>query len=134
MGLKERKADPFVGPFMGDKGMVATRVYEAYMEKFEQLKRFIVPDAQKLVYDAVTSDQTVGFELAQGPFLCYLNGTYPYNTSTCTTPGAVATAAGIPQRYIQHYVGVWKAIWSKVGGGPFVTEYPEDVNEFEKSG
>jgi adenylosuccinate synthase len=67
-------------------------------------------------------------EGAQAFLLDIDHGMYPYTTSSSTTSGGVATGLGIPPRYIDKVFGVAKAVYSHVGGGPFVTEiHDEDV-------
>ena len=65
-------------------------------------------------------------EGAQAFLLDIDHGMYPYTTSSSTTAGGVATGLGVPPSYIDHVVGIAKAIQSHVGGGPFVTEIHDE--------
>ena len=56
-------------------------------------------------------------------------GTYPYVTSSNTTVGAVCTGLGIGPQAIDRVLGVSKAYVTRVGGGPFPTEMPPDLDE-----
>ena len=56
-------------------------------------------------------------------------GTYPYVTSSNCTAGAVCTGLGIGPKAIREVLGVSKAYVTRVGGGPFPTEMPPDLDE-----
>ena len=56
-------------------------------------------------------------------------GTYPYVTSSNCTAGAVCTGLGIGPKVIKNVLGVSKAYVTRVGGGPFPTEMPPELDE-----
>lgn len=57
-------------------------------------------------------------------------GLYPYVTSSTCLPGGAAAGAGIPARYIQRVVGVFKAYTTAVGAGPLPTELADETGDY----
>jgi adenylosuccinate synthase len=47
----------------------------------------------------------------------------PFVTSSCTLAAAAYTGGDLPHIYHRHTIGVVKAIMSRVGNGPFLSEY-----------
>jgi adenylosuccinate synthase len=62
------------------------------------------------------------FEAAQGSLLDVDFGTYPYVTSSNSTPAGVWSGSGVPARRLDRIIGVIKAYTTRVGQGPFPTE------------
>ncbi len=62
------------------------------------------------------------FEGAQGTLLDISFGTYPYVTSSFTMSGGVSVGTGVPPRYLDKIIGIYKAYGTRVGEGPFPTE------------
>jgi adenylosuccinate synthase len=62
------------------------------------------------------------FEGAQGALLDVDHGTYPYVTSSNSSPAGVWSGSGVPARRLDRVVGVIKAYTTRVGRGPFPTE------------
>ncbi|MBP6874890.1 MAG: adenylosuccinate synthase [Candidatus Eisenbacteria bacterium] len=75
-------------------------------------------------------------EGAQGAWLDVDHGTYPFVTSSNTTIGGVCTGLGIPPQRIRKVYGVVKAYTTRVGLGPFPTEFagPEADRFRERAG
>ena len=88
-----------------------------------------VTDTVALMHDALAAKKQILFEGAQGTMLDIDFGTYPYVTSSNCTAGAVCTGLGIGPKAIQQVLGVSKAYVTRVGGGPFPTEMPPDLDE-----
>ncbi len=63
------------------------------------------------------------FEGAQGALLDIDAGTYPYVSSGTSSAGGVATQGGIGPRAVDRVLGVFKAYSTRVGNGPFPTEF-----------
>lgn len=94
----------------------------------EQLAPYVA-DTPELLNDALKSGRRILFEGAQGTMLDVDFGTYPYVTSSNTTVGAVCTGLGVGPQAIDRVLGVSKAYVTRVGGGPFPTEMPPDLDE-----
>jgi len=66
------------------------------------------------------------FEGAQGILLDLDCGTYPYVSSGCATASGASLGSGIGPRKIDRVLGVFKAYQTRVGNGPFPTEFTEE--------
>lgn len=62
-------------------------------------------------------------EGAQGALLDIDIGSYPYVSSGSSAAGGASTGAGIGPRDIDHVLGVFKAYSTRVGNGPFPSEF-----------
>ncbi|MCS7146470.1 MAG: adenylosuccinate synthase [Nitrososphaerota archaeon] len=106
-------------------GLTSLRVEEA-LEKaarlVEQVK-WMVGDVSSLIHEKLSSGETVVFEGAQGTMLDIDHGTYPYVTSSHTVSAAAALGAGVGPKSIHRVVGVAKSYTTRVGAGPFPTEF-----------
>lgn len=101
---------------------------EQYYAYSEQLAPYAA-DTPELLNDALRTGKRILFEGAQGTMLDVDFGTYPYVTSSNTTVGAVCTGLGVGPQAINRVLGVSKAYVTRVGGGPFPTEMPPDLDE-----
>ena len=101
---------------------------EQYYVYSEQLAPYVA-DTPELLNDALNAGKRILFEGAQGTMLDVDFGTYPYVTSSNTTVGAVCTGLGVGPQAIDRVLGVSKAYVTRVGGGPFPTEMPPDLDE-----
>ena len=97
-------------------------IYQNYLEYAKKLKNFVKPIEQKL-FQALHDNKKILFEGAQGALLDVDYGTYPYVTSSHTTSGGAAIGAGVGPKSICQVIGVMKAYTSRVGNGPFPTEF-----------
>jgi adenylosuccinate synthase len=66
------------------------------------------------------------FESAQATFLDLDHGTYPYVTSSNPVAGEVCAGAGVGPRDVDRVLGIVKAYTSRVGAGPFPSEFADD--------
>ncbi len=57
------------------------------------------------------------------------HGTYPFVTSSHPSPTSAAIDLGTPQGWISRTLGVVKAYTTRVGEGPFPTEYDNEVSQ-----
>jgi len=63
------------------------------------------------------------FEGAQSVMLDITQGLVPYVTSSSTAAGAAFVGGDVPLKYHRKTIGVAKVIMSRVGNGPFVSEF-----------
>ncbi len=94
-----------------------------YLQLRETLSQFIT--LRSTVY-LLEEYENILFEGAQGTLLDVVHGTRPYITSSNTTAGAVASNVR-PGNY--EVVGIVKALWTRVGEGPFPTEMDSTQSE-----
>ncbi|MEA3488726.1 MAG: adenylosuccinate synthase [Candidatus Omnitrophota bacterium] len=118
----------------GFEGFSADEIFGDYVKHAEALKDFVC-DTTLLLNEALTSGDSILFEGAQGTFLDVDYGTYPYVTSSNSTAGGACTGAGIGPSRIDRVLGVVKAYTTRVGEGPFPTEFgPDLMEEIRKKG
>ena len=101
---------------------------ETYYAYAQRLTPYVT-DTVAYMHDALAAEKRILFEGAQGTMLDIDFGTYPYVTSSNCTAGAVCTGLGIGPKAIEEVLGVSKAYVTRVGGGPFPTEMPPDLDE-----
>ncbi|MFX0094933.1 MAG: adenylosuccinate synthase [Candidatus Hodarchaeota archaeon] len=97
-----------------------------YKEHVSQLRPLIV-DTVHIIHHAVRKGKNILFEGAQGALLDIDFGIYPFNTSSNTTTGAVATGSGFPPNKLEKVIGVLKAYTSRVGTGYFGAEITDGM-------
>jgi adenylosuccinate synthase len=110
-------------------GFSFDRIYKDYLNYAESLKPFICNIAD-LLNRAVTERKSLLFEGAQGAFLDIDFGTYPYVTSSSTIAGGICSGSGMLPFKIDKVVGVAKSYATRVGQGPFPTEFETKFSEY----
>lgn len=106
----------------------AEAIISEYLDFDEQIDPFIT-DTSVYLNEAIDAGKDILLEGGQGTLLDVDHGTYPYVTSSNTTTGAACTGAGLGPTRIDESVGVVKAYTTRVGNGPFPTEFPEDFGD-----
>ena len=84
-------------------------------------------DTRKFVHKMLQLNKTILVEGAQGMMLSLVSGTWPYCTSSICGPGAIVESFGIHEMEIY---GVAKPYGTRVGGGPFPTEFNKERSEW----
>jgi adenylosuccinate synthase len=87
-------------------------------------------DTPKYLYDATKAGKNILFEGAQGTLLDVDHGTYPFVTSSNATVGGAITGSGISPTFINRVIGVVKAYTTRVGEGPFPTQFPPKLLKY----
>ena len=103
-------------------------IYRQYCDYAQKIKPFVC-DTAVLLDDAIRAKKKILFEGAQGTHLDIDHGTYPFVTSSSVTSGGAATGTGVPPTAITGVIGVVKAYTTRVGEGPFPTEFGQDLME-----
>lgn len=101
-----------------------TREYVAYGNAL----RPYVADTTHRLLQAVRNGARILFEAAQGSLLDVDHGTYPFVTSSNSSPAGIWSGSGVPARYVSRVLGVVKAYTTRVGHGPFPTELDDGPN------
>ncbi len=104
------------------RGFQFLKIYSKYL-RFARAIRPYVCDTSLLLNEAIRSRKSILFEGAQGTHLDVDHGTYPFVTSSYVTAGGAAVGAGVPPIAIDGVIGVVKAYTTRVGEGPFPTEF-----------
>jgi len=103
-------------------------LFDQYRRYADVLKPHVV-NGTRFLREAIQRKQRLLFEGAQGTLLDIDHGTYPYVTSSNATAGGACTGAGVPPTCIDRVIGVAKAYTTRVGEGPFPTEFPPALME-----
>jgi adenylosuccinate synthase len=96
-------------------------VCDEYVALGVQLRPY-VRDTTQFLHASLEKQQRILFEAAQGSLLDVDHGTYPYVTSSNSSPAGIWSGSGVPARNLKRIVGVAKAYSTRVGAGPFPTE------------
>lgn len=92
-----------------------------YRQYAKQLAPYVGP-VEQYIHDALSRNETVLLEGAQGTFLDNTHGTYPYVTSSNTLAAGICAGAGVGPTDVQHTLGIIKAYTTRVGNGPLPSE------------
>ncbi len=122
---------------LSTKNAILTKVYgmaplslkeirDKYMGYAQRLAPY-VRETEVMLHEAVSRNETVLFEGAQGTLLDPDFGTYPYVTSSSPMVGNSCCGAGLAPSSIECVLGVYKAYTTRVGSGPMVTELKDDI-------
>jgi adenylosuccinate synthase len=111
----------------GHAGFNFEDIYRQYLDYGTQLAPFIT-DTEVLLNKIITDKKDVLFEGAQGTFLDIDFGTYPFVTSSSATAGGACIGTGIAPMHIDQVIGVAKAYTTRVGEGPFPTEFNAELD------
>ncbi len=112
----------------GHEGFAFEALYEMYLAFGRRLKD-LVGDTALILNRAATQKKSILFEGAQGTFLDIDFGTYPFVTSSNTIAAGACAGTGVAPTQIDRIIGVVKAYTTRVGEGPFVTEFPGIMGE-----
>ncbi len=99
-----------------------------WIAAMETLRQYICTDSLWLD-ELVRGGKNVLFEGAQASMLDVIKGTVPYVTSSHTIAGSAYVGGDLSPNYHRKTIGVAKAIMSRVGNGPFVSEFGGAVSE-----
>ncbi len=103
-------------------------IHQSYAGYREKIAGYVV-HVPVLLNEAIASGKSILFEGAQGTWLDIDHGTYPYVTSSNATAGGACVGTGVPPTKIDRVIGVVKAYTTRVGEGPFPTEFPPELME-----
>lgn len=124
---------------LGEKNEIFQKIYgvekfdfEGVFSKYVQYAELIRPyvcDTAKLLHQVIRKKKRILFEGAQGTHLDVDHGTYPFVTSSSATAGGACVGTGVPPNAIHKVIGVVKAYTTRVGEGPFPTEFDQTLME-----
>ena len=103
-------------------------IYNEYLGYGKQMKPYVC-DTALFLNEAIDKKKSVLFEGAQGTFLDIDFGTYPFVTSSNSIVGGVCSGSGVPPTKINKIIAAAKAYTTRVGEGPFPTEFGRDLEE-----
>lgn len=100
--------------------------WEEFEACAERLTAFVC-DAEAHIRKAMQQSKRILLEGAQGTLLDLDHGTYPYVTSSGTGAGGACQSIGFAPRFVSQVIGVAKGYVTRVGDGPFPTEFNDAV-------
>ncbi|MDR1316952.1 MAG: adenylosuccinate synthase [Spirochaetales bacterium] len=109
---------------------------EAFAAYLPEDREYLLPYREKLkemvvdmpVFMHRHQGQVILFEGAQGTLLDLDLGTYPFVSSGMSCAAGATTGSGIGPRKIDKILGVFKAYSTRVGNGPFPSEFRKDLD------
>ena len=104
------------------------KIFNEYVEFDTKIDEY-VKDTSVFLNEAVKSGKKILLEGAQGALLDIDHGTYPYVTSSNPIAGGACTGLGIGPTKITSVIGVMKAYTTRVGRGPFPTEFGKEFGD-----
>jgi adenylosuccinate synthase len=111
------------------KGFDFASIYKEYLDYGKKFAPYISNTAL-LLNEAIAKKKDILFEGAQGTFLDIDFGTYPFVTSSSSTSGGACVGTGVSPAKIDKVIGVVKAYTTRVGEGPFPTEFGHTFGKF----
>lgn len=103
-------------------------IYKEYLAYGRKLAPYIC-DTMLYLNKAIDQKKSILFEGAQGTFLDIDFGTYPFVTSSSSTVGGVCVGSGVAPTKIDRAIACVKAYTTRVGEGPFPTEFSSRLME-----
>ncbi len=103
-------------------------VYKEYLAYGKKLAPYIC-DTMLYLNRAIDKKKSILFEGAQGTFLDIDFGTYPFVTSSNSIVGGVCVGSGVAPTKIDKAIACVKAYTTRVGEGPFPTEFSTRLME-----
>ncbi len=104
------------------------KIYTEYLGYAKLIKKYVT-DTTAVLKEAIDKKKSILFEGAQGTLLDVDFGTYPYVTASNASVGGVFTGTGAGPKDIDRVIGVAKAYTTRVGEGPFPTEFKSGLME-----
>jgi len=101
------------------------KIINEYIDFDQKMDEFIT-DVSLLMDHWIKDKKNILVEGAQGTLLDIDFGTYPYVTSSHPISGGASIGLGFGPTKIDKVLGVMKAYTTRVGYGPFPTEFDED--------
>jgi adenylosuccinate synthase len=112
-----------------DKSLLDPDWLVDYLRSFADRIAPLLTDVTAELRAAMSRQQRILFEGAQGSLLDIGLGTYPYVTSSNTSVGGLFAGLGLPPGAQGDVLGVVKAYTTRVGNGPFPSELPDKTGE-----
>lgn len=123
-----REKNLLLGKVYGSETLDPEKIVEEYV-RFDELIDEFVTDTSTFINEAIDRGDDILVEGAQGTMLDVDFGTYPFVTSSNPTAGGACSGLGIGPTRINEVLGIVKAYTTRVGMGPFPTEFDPEFSE-----
>jgi adenylosuccinate synthase len=117
-----REKNAYLKKIFNSQPLSFKKILSDYLS-YARVIRPYVTDTALLLNQGLRQKKKMLFEGAQGTLLDIDHGTYPFVTSSNSTSGGAITGSGVGPNCIDHVIGVVKAYTTRVGEGPFPTEF-----------
>jgi adenylosuccinate synthase len=107
----------------------ADSIFEKCKSYADRFLPFII-DTTEFLHNSIKDGKSILFEGAQGTLLDLDHGTFPYVTSSNSSPLGMSAGCGVPAKYVDKFIGVVKAYTTRVGAGPFPTEQDNEIGQY----
>jgi adenylosuccinate synthase len=107
----------------------ADAIFEKCKSYADRFLPFII-DTTEFLHNSIKDGKSILFEGAQGTLLDLDHGTFPYVTSSNSSPLGMSAGCGVPAKYVDKFIGVVKAYTTRVGAGPFPTEQDNEIGQY----
>ena len=118
-----------LGALYGAEPTNADDIFEKCIAYAEAITPFIT-DTTEFLHDSIAQGKSILFEGAQGSLLDIDHGTFPFVTSSNSSPLGMPSGAGVPAKMVEKFIGVAKAYSTRVGAGPFPSEQDNDIGQY----
>ena len=137
--LNEKVLREKLSVILEHKNLLFTKIYGAkklelapllaqYLKLGNSIKKY-VGDTSLTINKAIDNNKNILAEGAQGTMLDIDFGTFPYVTSSNPISGSSCVGLGIGPTKIDNVTGILKAYTTRVGQGPFPTEFSGEFGE-----
>ncbi len=120
--------NPILDRIYGTEGFELNSLYKEYLDYGKKISKYVC-NTKRLLNDAIKGKKRILFEGAQGTLLDVDYGTYPFVTSSNSTAGGSSIGTGVGPNKMDKVIGVVKAYTTRVGEGPFPTEFDDTLME-----
>ncbi|MBN2050713.1 MAG: adenylosuccinate synthase [Spirochaetales bacterium] len=110
--------------FDTERYALLTEGQKTFLEAYREKLRPMLLDLVSFMADH--KDSTILFEGAQGTLLDIDLGTYPYVSSGISAAAGACVGGGVGPRDLDRIYGVFKAYSTRVGNGPFPSEFHKE--------
>ena len=107
----------------------ADDIFEKCTSYADKLLPFVT-DTTEFLHKSIADGKSILFEGAQGSLLDLDHGTFPFVTSSNSSPLGMPAGCGVPARLVDKFIGVVKAYTTRVGAGPFPTEQDNETGQY----
>ena len=107
----------------------ADEIFEKCRLYADRLLSFTI-DTTEFLHKSIAEGKSILFEGAQGTLLDIDHGTFPFVTSSNSSPLGMSAGCGVPAKMVDTFLGVVKAYTPRVGAGPFPTEQDNDIGQY----
>ena len=117
------------GALYGAEPISADDIFAKCVCYAEAMGPFIA-DTTEFLHNSIAHGKSILFEGAQGSLLDIDHGTFPFVTSSNSSPLGMPSGSGVPAKMVERFIGVAKAYSTRVGAGPFPTEQDNEIGQY----